>query len=114
RSPVAGDEGPRRAGAAIASEGRARARAGRRNRPRRHPALCKAAIHLVSAPIAGVRVGEAGRGEGTVAATIGLRRIRRTVSRVSCSQPRFESALLIEAMDAWIGPAALQEDMMAI
>ena len=49
-----------------------------------------------------------------VAATIGLRRIRRTVSRVSCSQPRFESALLIEAMDAWIGPAALQEDMMAI
>ena len=36
------------------------ARAGRRNRPRRHPPLRQAAIHLVPAPIAGVRMGGAG------------------------------------------------------
>ncbi len=37
---------------------------GRRNRPRRHPPLRQAAVHLVPAPIAGVRVGGAGGGAG--------------------------------------------------
>ena len=34
------------------------------DRPRRHPPLRQAAVHLVPAPIAGIRVGEAGGGEG--------------------------------------------------
>ena len=37
---------------------------GGRDRPRRHPPLCQTAVHLVPAPIAGIRVGEAGGGEG--------------------------------------------------
>ena len=34
-----------------------------RDRPRRHPPLRQAAVHLVPAPAAGVRMGEAGGGE---------------------------------------------------
>ena len=43
--------------------------AGRRNRPRRHPPLRQAAVHLVPASIAGVRVGGAGGGEGVARGT---------------------------------------------
>ena len=64
RSAAAGDEGPWRAGADPAHQGRDHARRGRRDRPRRYPSLCKAAVHLVPAPIAGIRMGEAGSGEG--------------------------------------------------
>ena len=39
-------------------------RGGRRDRPRRHPPLCQAAVHLVPAPTAGIRMGGAGGGEG--------------------------------------------------
>ena len=39
-------------------------RGGGRNRPRRHPPLRQAAVHLVPAPIAGIRMGGAGGGEG--------------------------------------------------
>ena len=42
------------------------ARGGRRNRPRRYPPLRQAAVHLVPASIAGVRVGGAGGGAGVV------------------------------------------------
>ena len=58
-------------------------------------------------------MGEAGGGEG-VACGACLIRTCRSVRCVSGPQPRFEAAFLIEAMDAWIGPAALQEDMVAI
>ena len=34
------------------------------DRPRRHPPLRQAAVHLVPAPAAGIRMGEAGGGEG--------------------------------------------------
>ena len=64
RSAAAGDEGPWRAGADPPPRRRDHARTGRRNRPRRHPPLRQAAIHLVPAPTAGVRVGGAGGGEG--------------------------------------------------
>ena len=37
---------------------------GGRDRPRRHPPLCQAPVHLVPAPAAGIRVGEAGGGGG--------------------------------------------------
>ena len=69
RSTAAGDEGPWRAGADPASEGRDHPRRGRRNRPRRHPPLRQTAIHLVPAPIAGIRMGGAGGGEGVAGGT---------------------------------------------
>ena len=54
RSAAAGDEGPWRAGADPAFAGRNHPRGSGRNRPRRHPPLRQAAVHLVPAPIAGV------------------------------------------------------------
>ena len=42
----------------------ARLREGRRDRPRRHPSLRQAPVHLVSPPAAGVRLGRARGGEG--------------------------------------------------
>ena len=69
RATAAGDEGPWRAGADPASEGRNHPRGGVRNRPRRHPPLRQAAVHLVPAPIAGIRMGGAGGGVGVAGGT---------------------------------------------
>ena len=56
RSAAAGDEGPWRAGADPASAGRDHARGGGDHRPRRYPPLRQAAVHLVSASAAGIRM----------------------------------------------------------
>ena len=50
-----------------ASERRDHAGRGGRDRPRRHPPLCQAAVHLVPASTAGIRMGEAGGGGGVAA-----------------------------------------------
>ena len=50
---------------------------GGRDRPRRHPPLCQAAIHLVPAPTAGIRMGEAGRGEGRGFRSTAIRKRQR-------------------------------------
>ena len=47
-----------------ADPGRGHARGSDRIRPHRDPAIRQAAVHLVSAPIAGIRMGGAGGGEG--------------------------------------------------
>src|SRR5205807_2178627 len=64
RSAAAGHEGPWRARADAADPGRGHARGGRRIQPHRDPAIRQAAVHLVSASVAGLRMGGAGGGEG--------------------------------------------------
>ena len=48
-------------------DGRDHARRGGYHRPRRHPPLRQTAVHLVPAPAAGIRMGEAGGGGGLAA-----------------------------------------------
>jgi hypothetical protein len=64
RFAPAGHEGPWRSGPDPASAWGAQPAGRCHDRTGRHPPLCKAAVHLVPPPIAAIRMGKAGGGEG--------------------------------------------------
>ena len=83
---------------------------GGRDRPRRYPALRQAAVHLVPASTAGIRMGEAGGGEGMASDRHSGALVKRANPKISSSRVRdcrsaSHPGMTAGAGRAWLEPA---------